>query len=315
MNKKTIINLIILILIILTIIIYCFIPSGQKIPEENGKIDVFFCPGDNCSMEMIKTINNSDLIKCAFYDLDLEPLIKILKIKNASVIIDEDNVNEDNKEFIVDYGYGLMHNKFCVFDKGIITGSFNPTINGNYKNNNNLLIIHSLILKETFLDEFNELENNEKQKKTRTTKLRINGILIENYFCPEDNCEKEVLEELEKAEENIYFMVFTFTSENIGNKLVEKHENGIEINGVFEKFSANTQYSEYKKLKENNITVKLDKNPNMMHHKVFIIDNKTVITGSYNPTKSANEKNDENIIIIHDKDIADKYIDEFKKVY
>ncbi len=307
MNKKYIL----IIVLIFVIILYYFV-FYNNIPEEEGEIKVYFCPQDNCSMALIKEIESSSFVKCAFYDLDLEPLIKILKIKNASVIIDEDNVNEDNKEFIVDYGYGLMHNKFCVFDKGIVTGSFNPTINGNYKNNNNVLIIHSLILKENFLDEFNELENNEKQKKTRTTKLKINGILIENYFCPEDNCEKKVLEELEKAEENIYFMVFTFTSENIGNKLVEKHEKGIEIKGVFEKFSANTQYSEYKKLNENNINVKTDKNPDIMHHKVFIIDNKTVITGSYNPTKSANEKNDENILIIHDENISKEFLKEFE---
>jgi phosphatidylserine/phosphatidylglycerophosphate/cardiolipin synthase-like enzyme len=52
-----------------------------------------------------------------------------------------------------------------------------------------------------------------------------------------------------------------------------------------------------------------------MHHKVFIIDNKTVITGSYNPTKNANERNDENILIIHDKKIAEKYLKEFERIY
>ncbi|MBN1376719.1 hypothetical protein JW949_00095 [Candidatus Woesearchaeota archaeon] len=309
MNKKIII---IPAAITVMIVLYGFIPFTQEIPEENGKIEVFFCPEDNCSMALIKEIENSSFVKCAFYDLDLKPLINTLKMKKASVIIDEDNVNEENEIFNVDYGSGLMHNKFCVFDKGIITGSFNPTENGNYKNNNNMLVIHSQTLKENYLDEFEELENNEKQKKTRTTKLSINGILIENYFCPEDNCEKEVLEELEKAEKSIYFMVFSFTSKNIGNKLVEKHEKGIEIKGVFEKFSANTQYSEYKKLKQNNIKVSLDKNPDMMHHKVFIIDNKTVITGSYNPTKSANEKNDENILIIHSENITKEFLKEFE---
>ncbi len=52
-----------------------------------------------------------------------------------------------------------------------------------------------------------------------------------------------------------------------------------------------------------------------MHHKVFIIDEKIVITGSYNPTKNANENNDENLLIIHDKKIAEKYLEEFNYVY
>jgi len=51
-----------------------------------------------------------------------------------------------------------------------------------------------------------------------------------------------------------------------------------------------------------------------MHHKVWIIDGKTVITGSFNPTKAGNEKNDENLVIIHDKEIAGQYLEEFKRI-
>ena len=63
------------------------------------------------------------------------------------------------------------------------------------------------------------------------------------------------------------------------------------------------------------LDVKKDRNKGNMHHKVFIIDSETVITGSYNPTESGNKRNDENLIIIHDKKIAEKYLEEFGKVY
>jgi len=52
-----------------------------------------------------------------------------------------------------------------------------------------------------------------------------------------------------------------------------------------------------------------------MHHKVFIIDNRTVITGSMNPTGAGDRKNDENILVIHDEDIAEKYIEEFLRLF
>ncbi|NQU78507.1 hypothetical protein HQ545_01935 [Candidatus Woesearchaeota archaeon] len=52
-----------------------------------------------------------------------------------------------------------------------------------------------------------------------------------------------------------------------------------------------------------------------MHHKVLIIDNKTVVTGSFNPSKNGDEKNDENLIIIHDSDVAEKYAEEFLGVW
>ena len=52
-----------------------------------------------------------------------------------------------------------------------------------------------------------------------------------------------------------------------------------------------------------------------MHHKVFIIDNETVVTGSMNPTGNGNSKNDENILIIHDSEIAKQYAEEFWRIW
>ena len=50
---------------------------------------------------------------------------------------------------------------------------------------------------------------------------------------------------------------------------------------------------------------------NLLHHKVFIIDEEIVITGSFNPSMNGDTRNDENILIIHDQDIAEKYLQEF----
>ena len=52
-----------------------------------------------------------------------------------------------------------------------------------------------------------------------------------------------------------------------------------------------------------------------MHHKVMILDNKTVVLGSYNFTRNANEANDENILFIHDRDVAAQFREEFDRVY
>lgn len=149
--------------------------------------------------------------------------------------------------------------------------------------------------------------------------LKYTGFLvfsqsIEVYFCQVDNCQQEVISELQHAKYNIYFMTFSFTDDDIGNFLIEKHNQGVDIKGIFEK-SQISKYSEYEKLKQNNITVILDNNKYYMHHKVFIIDNSTVITGSYNPTRSGNEKNDENLVIIHDKSIANEYLKEFIRLW
>jgi phosphatidylserine/phosphatidylglycerophosphate/cardiolipin synthase-like enzyme len=52
-----------------------------------------------------------------------------------------------------------------------------------------------------------------------------------------------------------------------------------------------------------------------MHHKVFIIDGQIVVTGSYNFSRSAEERNDENLLVIHNAAIASLYQDEFDKIY
>ena len=75
------------------------------------------------------------------------------------------------------------------------------------------------------------------------------------------------------------------------------------------------EYNKFKYLLYYNVSVLPDKNPAVMHHKVFIIDEKTVILGSFNPTIAANEKNDENILIIDDEKIAKEFFGEFNILF
>jgi phosphatidylserine/phosphatidylglycerophosphate/cardiolipin synthase-like enzyme len=109
-------------------------------------------------------------------------------------------------------------------------------------------------------------------------------------------------------------MVFSFTDFDIANKLVEKSKKELDVRGVLESKRVNMQYNQYRNLAPY-IEITKDTNQYTMHHKVFIIDNQTVITGSYNPTKAGNTKNDENILIIHNKNIAEKYLEEFENLF
>ena len=108
-------------------------------------------------------------------------------------------------------------------------------------------------------------------------------------------------------------MTFSFTHERIADAILFNKK--AEIKGLFEKLSGTSKYSQYNRLKDFGLDVKVDKNPKNMHHKVFIIDNITVITGSFNPSLNAENRNDENILIIHDKDIAKRYIEEFQRLF
>jgi phosphatidylserine/phosphatidylglycerophosphate/cardiolipin synthase-like enzyme len=185
------------------------------------------------------------------------------------------------------------------------------------ENKDNLLIIDSVYLAENYNNEFDNLKiglHGEEKTKTKYTSINFNGYELENYFCPQDNCQAQILEELNNANSSIYFMTFTFTDKDIANVLIDKKVDGLDIEGIIESYQGQT-YWVYPQLIEAKIPVVLDDEKTLQHSKVFIIDNKTVITGSFNPTKSANTKNDENIIILRQPEIVQKYVDEFERLY
>ncbi len=300
---------------LLIVLILCAACS-QHIPEESGTIEVYFCPGD-CEQQLLQRILTADKsIHCAFFNLNVDSIITALSESHVQVkvIVDKDNAAELSMPFIrTDTRSAYMHDKFCIFDsKSVFTGSMNPTITDIGKNNNNILFIDSAYLSKNYEEEFNALWQGEfgSDSHAKYHKILLNKMSVENYFCPEDDCEEHIAGQLDAAQYSILFMQFSFTSDVLGDIILEKSR-AIDVKGIFEK-SQNSQYSEYEKLKEISI---LDKSSGLLHHKVFIIDNKTVITGSMNPSKNGNENNDENILIIHDENIAAVYVDEFNKLY
>jgi phosphatidylserine/phosphatidylglycerophosphate/cardiolipin synthase-like enzyme len=299
------------------------IEQPQQMVVENGPATlVFFCPRDNCSKQFNNLAENAAKIDCAFFELNIPSMIKLLEEKNARLVIDNENdkwVKSGSLNYMVDYKGHLMHNKFCIFDDSIVwTGSFNPTVAGDRKTNNNVVVLFSKYLAQNYDDEFDEMWQGRfvGGNRVKYPQVLLNDRLVENYFCPEDcgTALTRVLKLIGEARSGIYFMTFSFTEDSIGNLLLEKHKQGLEVKGIFEK-SANSRYSEYTKLKDAGVPVTFDSKDFIMHHKVFIIDNETVVTGSWNPTRNGLESNDENILIIHDKEIAAKYLTEFRLLW
>ncbi len=300
--------------------------TTQETNKEYGKdIQVLFCPRDNCTEAALGIMNQAQsTLHCAFYDLNLVELMALLDAKSKNIdvklVYDKDN-EEDVLDLNIDKktnpGYQLMHNKFCIIDnKMIFTGSFNPTMRDAYTNNNNLMIIPSADLASNYETEFQELWEGQFGKGERNSNpvTYYNNIKIENYFCPEDWCANKVIYALAEAKTEIKFMTFSFTHDGIGDMLIKKHNEGVKVSGVFEK-TQNNAYTEYERLQQNGIDVRWDGNKGNMHHKVFIIDDQIVVLGSFNPSANADEKNDENLLIVHDPGITGLYSNEFSKVW
>ncbi len=224
--------------------------------------------------------------------------MKVLKNSGIFVISDEDPK-------------ALMHDKFMIIDHKVVwTGSCNYSYYAFYCNNENLVKITSSKIAKVYEDEFQELLD-----KRYREKAYISDVL-EIYFSPEDDFEQRLLSLIDNAKESIDFLAFAFTNQAIADALIQKQAQGIAIRGVFDKRQNSYQKSsKYNYLQKEGLEVKLDGNKFTLHDKVFIIDKKIVVTGSYNFTIKANDTNNENSIVVHNNRFAQKYEEEFQKIY
>ena len=223
-------------------------------------------------------------------------------------------VDDDGRE-------SFMHHKFVVIDERYVwTGSYNTTYNGAYRNNNNVMFIDSVPLAYNFTLEFRELFLQTRAGKSSGALVAYpevvlsDGTQIFSYFSPENDIASSLLKEIGAAKKSIHFMAFSFTQDALGSAMLDCFGSGIEVRGVFEQQQV-SQYSEYERMKKAGLPVVQDGNPGAMHHKVIVIDEETVITGSYNFSKNAEEHNSENLLIIKENpDIAQAYLAEFNRV-
>ena len=298
--------------------------KAQRVFSEQGPDPgIFFCKQDNCSKHMEEFLLSArSSIHCAFYDLDLGNIISVLGRRSGEievkVVLDDEPYEGaiSGSGVLIEDRSSRMHNKFCVIDGMYVwTGSFNPTANDNDVNENNAVLMSSYYLAQNYEQEFSELWKGEFSagKPVPYHSFFHNGRGVESIFCPEDRCEENVAFLVRNATTSVYALVFSFTSGKIADAMLFNTQ--VEIKGIFDSSQAGSRYSQYGRLLGFGIPVKKDKGKGKLHHKVFIVDNATVITGSYNPTGSGSEQNDENILILHDERIARQYAEEFFRLW
>lgn len=218
----------------------------------------------------------------------------------------------------------LMHNKFMVIDEHLVwTGSFNFTENCAYKNNNNAVVLDDGKLAANYTEKFRWFWDEHKfgGRPGRNFKIPYpvvtlrDGTVVENYFSTHDKVDEHVIEAIRAARRSIKFLAFSYTHQGIARAMIDRAEAGVKVAGVVET-RQNSQHSMFERLnRQPGVEVLLDGNPFNMHHKVIIVDDAVVITGSFNFSTSAAHGNDENIVIIHNPKVAARFDEEFQRVY
>lgn len=136
---------------------------------------------------------------------------------------------------------------------------------------------------------------------------------VEVGFSPNGNIEKMIIGEIEKAQTSIKIQAYSFTNREIAKELVLASQRGVIVQIILDKSQENEKSSVLSYLKENNLDVHIDRAFAIAHSKVFIIDGSTVITGSYNFTKSAEKSNSENCLILKgNQALTNEYLDDWQ---
>lgn len=273
-------------------------------------------------------------VDAALYDLSLWSIRDALQAAHnrgvaVRLVIETDALDRAEVQELIaagipvvsDQDESLMHHKFVVIDQAEVwTGSMNLTVNGAYGNDNNLVRIQSSQIAANYTHEFNEMYldklfgNASRQDDTPNPVITLNGVRIENYFSPDDGVQAHIIAALNAAERSAYLLAFAFTADPISAALLAARDRGLTVAAVLDEGQSTQSGAEYPFLLENGIPVKLDGNAYKLHHKVLILDESIVILGSYNFSRSAEESNDENVLIIHSPELAARFLAEFARV-
>lgn len=317
-------------------------PGTVPQPDTAGRqapVQVFFAPeclhpGQDCAGALLAFIGSAQKsILCAFYDFELEPPARALVDKfragvRVAVVSDSDYQRRAGIRVCLDAGVpvvfdgrtSLMHNKFCVVDGSRVwTGSTNVTSNCMYRNNNNAVLLESPEAALNFTREFDEMFSRRRfgqgsPPDTPYPAVTVAGTTIETYFAPEDHVERAVVSHLRETQKTIDFMAFSFTSVPIAQAMAEELSEGTRVRGVVERRNAGASHCRDDFLRQRGAEVFLDTNPDTMHHKVIVVDERLVMTGSYNFSANAEKRNDENLVVLHNPGIARRFVEEFESL-
>lgn len=142
--------------------------------------------------------------------------------------------------------------------------------------------------------------------------VEIKGATLKAYFSPHGGCTEAVVAEIDKAKTSIQVQAYSFTSAPIAKALVEAHKRGVKVEAILDKSQKTEKYSEADFLLHEGIATQIDTKHAIAHNKIILIDDETVITGSFNFTSAAEKSNAENLLVIRSSELAGQYLANWK---
>jgi len=148
---------------------------------------------------------------------------------------------------------------------------------------------------------------------SHATDLTLNNTPAQVYFSPKGGCTKAIISELDKAKSEILVQAYSFASAPIAKVLLNAYKRGVKVEVILDKSQRAERYTAATFLVHSGIPTYIDDMHAIAHNKIMIIDRDTVITGSFNFTKAAEDKNAENLLIIKDGKLAKEYLHNWER--
>ena len=132
------------------------------------------------------------------------------------------------------------------------------------------------------------------------------------YFSRVDDPEAAIIRSLNNAQRSVHVAMYYFTDPDLAEAVVAAQRRGVATYVYLDRSQVNNQYSQSRYLAQQDVPVRISSNRRIMHNKFAIIDGNVVLTGSYNWSRAAGERNDENLVCIYRAEVAQRYKERFR---
>jgi phosphatidylserine/phosphatidylglycerophosphate/cardiolipin synthase-like enzyme len=138
---------------------------------------------------------------------------------------------------------------------------------------------------------------------------------IEVYFSPNGGCRHAVIDQIRNASQAIDIAMYYLSSGQIARALVDARKRQVRVRIVLDQSQEIEAASKSGYLIKHGFKIKYHLGFGLMHNKFAVIDGRSLITGSFNWTTTAEEKNEENLLIMTDQQVIEKYKDRFEYLW
>ncbi len=211
-----------------------------------------------------------------------------------------------------DFNNEIFHQKFVVRDgdrggppPALLTGSANFTNTDTHSNLNHVVVFHDPDIARSYMAEFDEMTRGSFGRQRLGDVPRaynLSGVPVKVLFAPDHAPELEITKQINKCVDRLDFAIFTFSgSSGIDDALIMLKRAGIDVRGVLDPGQGGFGWAATRWLHDAGVELFMPRREapfRKLHHKLMVIDDATVVAGSFNYTGPANDYNDENIFVI-----------------